>query len=176
MRRRSNLLLYLLLNIIVSAATTLAVLAIWDALNPATLARPVALPPLRAEQQAPPLVITSTEPSPTLPPPGEKVIEIISVVAAGDLDQEQVMLRRAGEGNLLMTGWKLVGERGNAFVFPAQPELILYQGGALEIFSHTGDNTPTEVYLDREEAAWQMGETIRLLDTAGNERALYKIP
>lgn len=173
MRRRSNLLLYLLLNIVVSAATTLGVLAAWDRFRTPALTRP---PQVSAPAVEPAVVITSTEPAPTLPPPEARVIEIVAVVAAGDLQQESVLLRRLGEGNLLMTGWTLAGDRGSAFVFPAQPELILYKGGAVELFSRTGDNTATAVYWDRAEPAWHNGETLILTDSAGNERARYTIP
>lgn len=173
MRRRSNVLLYLLLNIIVSAATTLGVLVAWDNLRPPPLTRP---PQVDGEEAPPAVIVTSIEPTPTLPAPDQTVIAIDSVIAAGDVTQESVLLRRVGEGNLLMTGWKLVGEHNNSFVFPAQPELILYKGGAVEVLSRAGDNTATEIYWDRDQPAWQNGETIRLVDSAGNMRAEYKIP
>ncbi len=173
MRKRSNLLLYLFLNILVSAATTLIVLVVWDNLRPPALTR---APQVEGAEIQPVLVLTSTEPVPTLPAPDQDVIEIASVIAAGDVSQESVLLRRVGEGNLLLTGWKLSGEHNNTFVFPAQPELILYKGGAVEVLSRSGDNTATAVFWDRSEAAWQSGETIQLVDTAGNIRAEYKIP
>jgi hypothetical protein len=173
MRRRPNLVLYILLNIIVSAATTLGVLVLWDNFRPPALTR---APQVQGEDVQPDVVLTSTEPAPTLPAADKTVIEISSVVAAGDVTQESVLLRRIGEGNLLMTGWKLSGEHNNTFVFPTQPELILYKGGAVEVLSRAGDNTATEVFWDRSEAAWQSGETLQLVDTAGNIRAEYKIP
>ncbi len=173
MRRKSNLLLYLLLNVIVSAATTLAVLYLWDQVRPAPMTRP---PQVSGDAVQPVVVLTSTEPAPTLPPPDVQVIQIDSVIAAGDLTQESVLLRRVGEGNLLMTGWTLTGDRGSAFTLPPRPELILYQGGAVEILTRDGDNTATEVYWNRTDPAWHSGETLRLLDSAGNERAVYKIP
>jgi hypothetical protein len=173
MRRRPNLLLYILLNIAVSAATTLAVLVIWDNYRPPALTR---APQVQGDDIAPALVLTSTEPASTLPAPDQKVIEIASVIAAGDVTQESVLLRRLGDGNLLMTGWKLSGEHNNTFIFPPQPELILYKGGAVEVLSRAGDNTATEVFWDRAEPAWQNGETVKLFDTAGNLRAEYKIP
>jgi hypothetical protein len=173
MRRRSSLLLYLLLNIIVSAATTLAVLALWDHYHAPALAIPPQAP---AQGSVPALVLTSTEPVPTLPPAGERVIEIVSVIGAGDLQQESVLLRRLGDGNLLMTGWKLSGEHHNTFIFPAQPELILYKGGAVEVLTRAGDNTATAVYWDRDAPAWRSGETLILTDAAGNERSRYQIP
>jgi hypothetical protein len=173
MRRKSNLLLYLLLNIIVSAVTTVIVLVVWDNLRPPALTR---APVVEGEDAPPAVVLTSTEPVPTLPAPDKSVIEIASVVGAGDVTQESVLLRRVGEGNLLLTGWKLAGQNNNTFIFPAQPELILYKGGAVEVLSRVGDNTATEVFWDRSAAAWQSGETIQLVDSAGNIRAEYKIP
>jgi hypothetical protein len=161
------------LNILVSAATTLIVLVVWDNLRPPALTR---APLVEGEDAPPAVVLTSTEPVPTLPAPDKNVIEIASVIAAGDVTQESVLLRRVGDGNLLLTGWKLSGQHSNTFVFPAQPELILYKGGAVEVLSRAGDNTATEVFWDRSDPAWQSGETVKLLDTAGNLRAEYKIP
>lgn len=172
-KNRSTLLLYLLLNIVVSAGTTLAVLAIWDQLRPPTLTRP---PEMSTVESNPAVVITSTEPVPTLPPASASVIEIRSVVGAGDLEQESVLLRRLGEGNLLLTGWTLSGEHNNTYIFPPQPELTLYKDGAVEVLSTIGDNTATTVYWDRSEPAWRSGETIVLTDPEGNERARYTIP
>jgi hypothetical protein len=175
-RRNNNLLLYLLLNVLVSAGTTLAVLFVWDYLRPPELPPP---PPggTVAEPVQSALVETATPgPTATLPPVGEAVIEIRSVIGVGDLAQEVVLLQRLGEGNLLMTGWRLEGEYGNVFIFPTQPELTLFKDGAVQVFSCPGDDTATEVYWDRSEPAWQRGETVRLFDTQGIERASYAIP
>ena len=174
-RRRNNLLLYLILNILVSAGTTLAVLYVWDYLRPPIVPPPpvgAVEEPVQAATQEPPAPVPTTTP----PPAGEAVIEIPSVIGVGDLAQEVVVLRRVGEGNLLMTGWRLEGERGQSYVFPAQPELVLFKDGAVQVFTRSGDDTATEVYWDRAEPAWRSGETIRLLDTLGTERASYPIP
>jgi len=174
-RSRNNLLLYLLLNILVSAGTTLAVLYVWDYLRPPILPAPSAaavVEPVQVQTQEPPPPV----PSATLPPAGEVVIEIRAVIGIGDLAQEVVILKRVGEGNLLMTGWQLDGEHGQSYVFPAQPELVLFKDGAVQVFTRPGDDTATEVYWDRTEPAWRSGETIRLLDVQGAERASYAIP
>jgi hypothetical protein len=190
--RRSNLFLYLILNIIVSAATTLGVLAVWERARKADIPPPpAALATLQisgssaaaagiepaatvdqAELQIPPTPL----PTETELPPDLQVIEIFSVVAPGDLDQEVVLLRRVGEGNLRMTGWRLEGENGEVYVFPEQPELVLYKDGAVQLYTTTGENTATEVYWNRDRPAWQSGEVVRLLDAAGNERAVYRVP
>ncbi len=193
MKRRSNLLLYLLLNILVSAATTLAVLAAWDNARKADLpsAPPVGAAAATATSPVKVVaVITAPDSTPgilpkpsdtpqpidTLPPVGQAVIQIQNVVGVGDIEQEVVTLKRVGSGNVRMAGWKLEGEHNNSFVFPDQPELILYQDGAVQLFSKAGTDTATEVYWNRKEAAWRSGETIKLLDPQGNQRAVYSVP
>lgn len=197
MKKRPNLLFYLLLNIIVSAATTLGVLWAWDNLwggGPKTSAPPaavaentaqpgntVALPGVMLENPAPsqtaPAAAAQEPPAPTETPlPADALlIEISSVVGAGDIQQEFVLLKRVGEGNLRMVGWKLVGEN-NTYTFPEQPELTLYKDGAVQVYTRSGTDTVTEVYWNRTEAAWRSGDTLRLLDPQGNERAAYTIP
>ena len=180
-RRRSNLLFYLVLNVIVSAATTLAVLMIWDR------SQREALPPLDpvvatqiagTQMVALPLVGEAGEalPTPTNLPVGEAVIQIVSVVGAGDLNQEVILLRRIGEGDLRLSGWSLRGDGGSIFTFPDQPELVLFKGGAVQVYTKLGTDTVTDVYWNREEPAWRRGETIRVIDSEGAERASYTIP
>lgn len=201
MKRRPSLLLYLLLNILVSAATALAVLWAWDNVWGAPRKAAVPAAPLAqntAQPQAPdatksfsiPLVLENSQaatstlvipqetagPTETLPPADAKLIEIASIVGAGDPRQEVVLLKRVGEGNLRMVGWKLVGEHKNTYTFPEQPELILYKDGAVQVYTRDGTDTVTEVYWGRSEAAWRSGELVRLLDPQGNERAVFQIP
>lgn len=194
MKRRSNLLLYLLLNIIVSAATILIVLVVWNKALPSSQV-PAAQPDGLAAQPAPstapvnaaavkptiaPPLDSGTQPPPglteTLPPLDQPVIQIISVVGAGDVTAEVVLLKRTGEGNLRMAGWKLQGEHANTYTFPNQPELILFKGGAVQVFSKAGTDAATEVYWNRDKPAWRTGELVRLLDPQGGERATYRIP
>ena len=176
MKRRSNhLFLYLLLNLLVSAGATLGVLWAWDRFRPRAPQEVLGVAILT--QEAP----TATpgapaSPTPTPLPPDEKVIEIVSVVGAGDLQQEVLRLRRMGEGDLQMTGWKLTNGRGDQYEFPASPSLILFKGGAVQVFSAPGTDTATDVYWNRSNPAWQSGDTAVLYDPQGIERARYVIP
>lgn len=190
MKPRSNLIFYLLLNILVSAATTLAVLYAWDrlrggdALPPAVVQATIEA--VRSELTPSPAVTPTSQPASgqpntvaqtaTLPPPDQPVIVIERVLGAGDLQREVVYLQRTGEGNISMVGWRLEDEDGNAYVFPEQPALTLYQDGRVQVYTKSGDDTAIEVYWDRDQAAFRSGETIRLLDMDGNERAEYTIP
>ncbi len=186
MKKRSNLYLYLLLNVILSAATTLTVIVVWNRLHPPAAApvqsvggQPALLTPASAESGG---SNPAAAPSPTFAPSetplplSEKVIDVMSVVGVGDLQQEVVLLKRLGEGNLPMAGWTLQGEHGSSYTFPNQPALTLFKDGAVQVYTKAGSDTATEVYWNRTETAWHSGETIRVMDAAGNERARYTIP
>ncbi|RPJ43401.1 MAG: hypothetical protein EHM21_11585 [Chloroflexi bacterium] len=195
MRKRSNLFAYLLLNILVSAATTLVVLWAWDYTRSLREAPQQVLSPALTQSTAAGVAVSSTVPveaatalplptlpvetagpTETLPPTDQPLIQILSVVGAGDLEHEVVMLKRIGEGNLSMAGWMLQGEDKNTYTFPEQPELTLYRDGAVQVYTKTGTDTVTEVYWNRSEAAWRSGELVRLLDPEGAERATYRVP
>ncbi len=185
-RRNSNWGWYLILNVLVSAAVTLGVLYAWERLRADQLpeeARSI----LEAEQatrqagKSPDSAQGAWQPMPTAtaadplasPPPLENVIEVGGVVGAGDLEQEYVLLRRLGEGDLDLSGWKLQDARGDTYTFQG---LILFKGGAVRLYSRPGGDTATELYWSRSEAAWKPGDSVVLLDAQGNTRATYTIP
>ncbi len=170
---RTSLLLYILLNIIVSAATTLGVLTVWDR------TRTDKLPPL-------PTFLPTTAAEPTQPLPSATPtalsalsgpqIEISNVVGATDPKLEYVLLKRVGDGDLNLAGWTLSNEHGAVFTFPDKPALVLYKGGAVQIFTRSGTDSPTEMFWNLADAAWQPGEWATLKDAAGNVQARYQVP
>jgi hypothetical protein len=171
----------LLLNVIVSAATVLAVLLIWERVKQSELPPPV------PTSQAPALATSGVQaPTETLPSPaststpalpaGGPVIEISAVIGATDPQQEYVLLKRLGEGDLSLSGWQLKDEDGNVFTFPSAPELILYKGGAVQVYTRVGNDTPAEVFWNRSEAVWRPGEWATLTDSQGTTQASVQVP
>jgi hypothetical protein len=162
---------YLILNILVSAVTTLIVLTIWDRVQRPTL--PAAS---GSVAEAPALTnipgAGTPQPQVTLPPLDEPVIRIETVIGAGDLATETVQLQRIGEGDLQLAGWRLEGN-GKTFVFPA---LTLNKRGSVRLNTRAGQSTVIELFWGLEEAAWRPGDTITLYDPAGNQRSTYTIP
>jgi hypothetical protein len=178
---RASWLLYILLNIIVSAATTLTVIVLWDRqqrreLGPLPTFEPQAavpaatLPPIEtpAETQS------ASAAAPT--PVGEPLIEIGAVIGATDPQLEYVLLRRLGEGDLNLAGWTLSDSQGNVFRFPDQPALVLFSGGGVQVYTRVGADTPTEMYWNRADPVWEPGETVVLSDAQGNQQARYIVP
>ena len=100
-------------------------------------------------------------------------IEIVNVVAAGNISDERVVIRLGGDGELALRGWHLVDEDGNLFVFP---ELTLFKDGAVTVYTKAGTNNVVELFWGLNEAVWESGEKVSLVDPDGNEQAVYTIP
>lgn len=221
---------YLLLNVFVSACTTLTVLFVWDQFSgpmPRNLL-PKALSSLsRPPAETPVIETTGTpaapQPTPTeafmvyqvqagdtfesiaaehnisveelvavngfkstqplgagevlripLNPQGSVIID--SVIGAGDLDTEHVLLKHRGEGELALVGWRLEDDQGNVFIFPQFPQLMLFPGGAVNIYTRAGVNSVVELYWGLSQPVWSSGKTVILRDAQNNVRATYVVP
>lgn len=106
-------------------------------------------------------------------PVGEARPIISSVIGAGDLGSERVFITRTGGGDLSLAGWQLRDEDGNVFVFP---QLSLYQGGAVNVWTGSGSPTVVDLYWGLTQSVWSSGELVTLMDAQGKERATYSVP
>ncbi len=173
MRSWKRVLPFLLLNVLISAATTLTVLIIWDRTQRPVLPAAGSLNPLQAQPAqnnaqggAPPVQAT-------LPPLEEPVILSETVIGAGDLQNEVLVLRRVGEGELQLNGWKLSNGRGAEYTFP---DLVLNKNGSVRLYSREGINTVMELFWGGRQPVWRAGDVVSLTDWQGNLRASYSIP
>jgi hypothetical protein len=157
---------FLLVNILVSAVTTLLVLIVWSRLNPATrLTLEVSNPGLQSATQQPIGEVA-------LPAIDVETLNIINVIAAGDVANEVIILERVGEGELNLTGWQVMDEQNHVFVFP---ELVIFKG-QLEIYTRIGTNTVNRLFWGMTEPVWSSEEKVILYDTASQMRAEFTIP
>ena len=230
MKSWKRLTFYLLLNVFVSACTTLGVLFIWDQYS-APIPRnllPKALSSLSRPPVETPIVQTTGTPEAPLATPTEaftvyqvqsgdtfesiaaehnvSVEELVavngftgsqplgegevlripmdpqgsviidSVIGAGDLDTEHVLLKHRGEGELSLVGWRLEDDKGNVFIFPQFPQLTLFSGGAVNVYTRTGVNSVVELYWGLDQPVWSSGTTVILRDAQNNIRANYEVP
>jgi len=160
---RRKLFYYLLLNIFVSATVTGGILFWYDRNYRASLP---AVP-----QSAP--AVGAAEPVSTISPQDDIPVKISSVVGAGTLSSEIVVVKFEGEGQLDLASWQLKDEDGNIFKFP---KLTLYPNGAVQIHTAIGTDTVIDLYWGIGEAVWGSGENARLFDAQGNLRAVYRVP
>lgn len=162
---RRKLAYYLLLNIFVSACVTGSILFWYDRNYRAVSQSTV-------QQAAPssnenPNSTSNTDVQTDIP------VKISSVVGAGTLTSEIVVVKFEGEGQLNLSGWQLKDEDGNTFTFP---QITLYPNGAVQIHTATGTDTVIDLYWGIGEGVWSSGENARLFDSQGNLRALYRVP
>lgn len=164
-----QLILYVVLNIIISAATMLGVLLFWESRQP----EPVACVPTIAPT-VPAVEAATVEPTiASIPPLEQEVIRIEVIYGAEYIQDERVVLQRVGTSDLPIYGWTLEDEDGNRFDFPG---ITLKPGATLEVYSRSGESTVLKQFWGADRSVWEIGETARVYDPQGNLRAEYVIP
>ena len=174
MNQAKKLIFYIVLNIIVSAVTILAVLTIWEK----TQLKDVLLEssPSSSESSSLGEEGSSEASESTLR------IEIGEVGGVGNLATEYVRLTRPNSDpgdTVSLQGWRLVDEDEHDYIILDQSGLAtldLHGQGAVNIYSKQGSSNPIELYLGLEEPLWEPGETVSLVDPNGNPHDTYLIP
>jgi hypothetical protein len=159
---RRRLVLYLLLNVFVSACVTSGILFWYDRNYRAALA------PAAPAQSG-----NGAAPAETQSPETDIPIQIETVVGAGSLEVETAVILYSGEEQLNLAGWQLKDEDGSTFTFP---QLTLYKNGAVQVHSSGGADTVIDLYWGIHAAVWSSGGNARLFDSQGNLRAVYRVP
>ena len=162
---RQRLLLYLLLNVFISACVTGAILFWYDRNYRSVSLSPVQ-PALSSSNQ---IVDTAS----TLDPQTDIPVEIVSVVGAGTLNAEWVVVSYKGDDQINLARWELRDDDGNVFVFP---QLVLHTNGAVQVHTDSGTNTVIDLYWSASDPVWESGEEAQLFDPSGNLRAVYQVP
>jgi hypothetical protein len=162
---RRRLLQYLLLNVVVSVCVTSAIL-FWYDRNYRSVSQSAVQSVLPSNNQ--PVAAQAT-----LDPQIDIPVEIVSVIGAGTLNAEWVVVSYKGEDQINLANWELRDSDRNVFVFP---QLILHTNGAVQIHTASGTNTVIDLYWGESEPVWESGEEAQLYDPSGNLRAKYKVP
>ncbi len=109
----------------------------------------------------------------TLDPQTDIPVEIVSVIGAGTLNAEWVVVSYEGDDQINLANWELKDDDGNVFVFP---QLVLHTNGAVQVHTASGTNTVIDLYWSASDPIWESGEEAQLVDPGGNVRAVYKVP
>lgn len=102
---------------------------------------------------------------------GSTYISAINFDAPGNdhqnLNGEWVRITNSGPDSVTMTGWRLSDE-GNKHVYRF-PTFTLSSGSSVTVYTGSGTNTATALYMRFSQAVWNNdGDTATLKDTAGN--------
>ncbi len=144
---------------------------------PLPKATSTSLPPTTVASATPRPSATTTHgpiPTPTQTQIGrEPQVVIDTVIGAGVLENERVVLIRTGDGELSLAGWRLEDGMGKVYTFP---QLTLYKGGAINLNTRTGENTVVDLFWGLNSPLWKSGQTVFLYDSLNELRASYTIP
>lgn len=102
----------------------------------------------------------------------EGTVSISTVVGAGDLESEYVQLRGSG-GSIIMTDWVLLDDDGNVYAFP---QITLFPNGSVNVHTRAGLDNVVDLYWNKDDAVWDQGDIVTLLDPEGNILATYQVP
>ncbi len=103
----------------------------------------------------------------------EPQVIIETVIGAGSLENERVVLLRTGDGELSLAGWQLEDGTGKVYTFP---QLTLYKGGAINLNTRSGEDTVVDLFWGLTSAIWRSGKTVSLYDARNQLRASYTVP
>lgn len=127
--------------------------------------------PLPTETPPPP--ITPSPISTGLPEEGESIVSIAGVAGAGVLAEESVSVSNEGTRPISLLGWRLQDESGRAYVFG---QVTLFgEGAAIQVHTRAGQEGPADLFWGLDEAVWQAGDTITLLDGEGTVRSTFVV-
>jgi LysM repeat protein len=112
--------------------------------------------------------VPTVTPTPNIPPQ----LEIVEVIGRGAPKEETVIVANRGRG-VSLDMWTLRDDQGNAYFFP---NLYLAAGAEVRIHTRDGENSPEDLYWNRETAVWEeAGDTVILADSRGVVYATKKL-
>lgn len=181
-------LIVIVVNVIVSAITTLFVMrALMNPGTPPSASMAVAAP---VEATQPPAPTTPIEKPAAFTTPGEPAttptgaidstatpappaiapavitptsrarVRISTVLFPGQLSREVVVLVNEGD-TVDLTGWVLASSSGIAYTFG---NVTLLKDSFINLHTTTGADVPTDLFWDRAEPAWKAGDRLTLLN------------
>ena len=154
MNSRRRLVYYLLINVFVSALVAGSIIYYYDRNH---------------HVECPVVLVTTTAPSGN----GGINVNLVSVIGAGNLTVELIVIQNNGAKELDLTGWTLTNNQGDSYTFP---QLTLFPGVKVQLHTNAGKDTPSDLYWDRSVPVWSSGELAALYDTQHIARAFYQIP
>lgn len=162
---------FLLLNIVVSAATMVLVLWLWQKQAPFSGVRPTFTPAVTLASAAP--QSDPGKPSDATPLPSDGVLTIEGVFGAGDLNVEYILIRNQSTSSVNLSGWSVSSSERETYTLP---QLTLNKNGAVRLYSKHGTNTVIELYWNSDQSLWTSGSQVFLLDQSGQQQASWQVP
>lgn len=150
---RRRLVLYILLNALISVLVAGAVLFYYDRANPKMDCSTIGTVPT--------LAFVSVN------------ADIVSVSGVGALASESVIIQNNSDTALVLAGWTLKDSQGSTYTFP---QVTLYPAGTVQVHTGSGTDTAADLYWQLSAPVWKSGNLVALYDTQNIARAFYRVP
>ncbi|MDZ7844690.1 MAG: lamin tail domain-containing protein [Anaerolineales bacterium] len=177
MKPWKRLVVYLLLNVIVTGLTMLTILYLWDT----TQIKDLMYSSLDGTAKDQPVQISTTAAGEDAGA-GTREIEIKEIGGVGNLSTEYVLLKRGEDDTqetISLQNWVLRDEDGHEFSILSQSginSLELHPKGAVYVYTKSGESNPIELYLGLSDPLWNPGETVTLINPNGQVHDTHLIP
>ncbi len=157
-------------NIVVSALTTLIIMRVAGSSRPTPALQP-APAPAAVQALLPSLPTAIARPTPASPPTQvskspaspQNSVRIVAVNGVGQRQREQVVI--ANEGDLTdIKEWSLSSSRTISYTFK---NVALLKDTFVNVYTTSGSDTASNVFWNRDEPAWQVGDTVVLQNGKG---------
>ncbi len=103
-----------------------------------------------------------------------KPVVIDSVIGAGDLDSERVVILNNLDGELNLGGWQFEDNSGRVYTFP---QVTLFgKERAIEVYTRSGVDSADRLYWGMLAPVWQTGMVVTLRDPQGTIQATITVP
>ena len=113
---------------------------------------------------APPATSTSMPTVEETPTPSAPAVEIRAITGAGNLAEETLHLRNAGDVPVSLDGWIVSDETVHEYLLGA---ITLEPGSELALHTGAGEDSTTDIYWNLDMALWNSGVTATLSDRDG---------
>jgi len=107
---------------------------------------------------APIVTATVAQPAPAAAASTAANVRISTVVYPGQRTREAVVIVNEGD-QVDMTGWTLSNPRGQTYSFGS---VLLFKDSFINLHTTSGVDVPTDLFWNRDEAAWQAGDVATL--------------
>ncbi len=135
---------------------------------------PTPIPTVNEEEEA---ADNSAPPTP-IPPvavdEGVPLVEITAVRNVGNVDKEVIEIVNSGSSEVNLAGWQVRDQSGNSYTFGYVT--LFGEGAGILLFSGNGLDGPTNFNWGQDDAVWEPGEIVQIVDIDDNVIAEYMVP
>lgn len=109
---------------------------------------------------APAAQVTSPAQQAALPAGAVGGVRIANVISPGQRQREVVSIMNEGGDAVNLENWTIQNGRGFSYKLP---NITVFKEGFLNIYTTSGSNTPTDIFMRQNDSVWQPGDTITLM-------------